>query len=249
MSRPRPVLQRSPQQGLDQLAEPLGRDSARDLRDLRGLAGVRHLGLLPVRAAQRARPTAEPLECISARIWSVPSVTRPARQRRRALRNDRRGDERRTATSAGDLGPPGPSEHHVQAFADRARARSRPRRPRCAGSGARRRARAASRRARLAQMRRPPGWRGLTVPAASSATKSITASTVEPTTGSHCGGPTTQPIVVRRSPIRTMTGPATVPGHGPQGPLPLSRSARPRVLTKSCGSVSSGAPCRRWREQ
>ena len=58
MSRPRPVLQRSPQQGLDQLAEPLGRDSARDLRDLRGLAGVRHLGLLPVRAAQRARPTA-----------------------------------------------------------------------------------------------------------------------------------------------------------------------------------------------
>ncbi len=77
-------------------------------------------------------------------------------------------------------------------------------------------------------MRTPPGCRGLTVPAASSAARSITASTVEPTTGSLCGGPTTQSIVVRRSAIQMVTGPAMVPGHGPDRPLPLSHSAKPR---------------------
>lgn len=46
MNRPGQVLQRFPQQGLDQLAEPLGWDSAQDLGGLRGLAGVRHLRLL-----------------------------------------------------------------------------------------------------------------------------------------------------------------------------------------------------------
>ena len=61
---------------------------------------------------------------------------------------------------------------------------------------------------------------GLTVPVPSLAARSITASTVEPTTGSLGAGPITQFIVVRPSPIRMVTGPtATVPGHGPEGPV------------------------------
>ena len=40
-----------------------------------------------------------------------------------------------------------------------------------------------------------------------------------PITGSLCGGPTTQSIVVCRPPIWTVTGPATAPGHGPEGPV------------------------------
>ena len=86
----------------------------------------------------------------------------------------------------------------------------------------------------------PSGSRGLRVPA-SSATTSSMARTTWPTTAWLPAGPTRQFVVVERSPIRTVTGPASRRfARRPSAPatyaLPMYRSSS--SSTTSCGRTS-----------